>query len=117
MPLSNIVHLSGSLMDRTTVKDVARALGLNYVKSSTGAADLPVLLRDNSNAFVVDISYLGSEGMRLVFNGLSSKDRVLGYCSHVDRELIAQAQQAGIEVMPRSKFFLDLQARLSGLVS
>ena len=117
MPLSNIVHLSGSLMDRTAVKDVARELGLNYVKSSTGAADLPVLLRDQANAFVVDISYLGSEGMKIVFQGLSSKDRVLGYCSHVDRELIAQAQQAGIDVMPRSKFFMDLQSRLSGLVA
>lgn len=39
--------------------------------------------------------------------------RVIGYGSHVDDELLVRARTAGIEAMPRSRFFRDIAALLS----
>ena len=38
--------------------------------------------------------------------------RVVGFGSHVDDELLARARAAGIEAMPRSRFFRDIAAAL-----
>ena len=39
--------------------------------------------------------------------------RVIGYGSHVDDDLLTRARAAGIDAMPRSRFFRDI----AGLVS
>jgi hypothetical protein len=38
--------------------------------------------------------------------------RVIGYGSHIDDELLTRARAAGIDAMPRSRFFRDVAAVL-----
>jgi hypothetical protein len=40
--------------------------------------------------------------------------RVIGFGSHVDDELLARARAAGIDAMPRSRFFRDIAGVLAG---
>jgi hypothetical protein len=39
--------------------------------------------------------------------------RVVGFGSHVDEELFARARAAGIDAMPRSRFFRDIAGALA----
>jgi hypothetical protein len=43
----------------------------------------------------------------------TSAVRVVGYGSHVDDELLTRARAAGIEAMPRSRFFRDIAGLLA----
>jgi hypothetical protein len=39
--------------------------------------------------------------------------RVVGYASHVDRELVDRAEALGVEVHPRSRFFGQIRSLLA----
>jgi hypothetical protein len=112
-PVTALVHLSGSLMDRTVLKNAVRAREVAYVKATTGDKGLPELLNSLESAFVIDLSYVGADGLKRISEGLLNKDNVIFYCSHVDKELISQAHFFGFEVYPRSKFFTSIDTFLN----
>ena len=62
------------------------------------AADADVVLVDLSRAGVLDVL-----GEVVALGG-----RVVGYGPHVDGDLLALATAAGIEAVPRSRFFRDV---------
>jgi len=61
---------------------------------------------------VVDLSK--SEVLE-VLHKIDSK--ILGFVSHIDKEIIAEAEKAGCEkVLPRSKFFHDFNSLVNGVL-
>lgn len=90
------------LMDRSKVSAAAGS----RVTFARTAGDLATT---DADLLVVDLS---RPGVLDVLPALASK-RVLGFGSHVDTDLLAAAQAAGCEVLPRSKFFARLDELLA----
>ena len=77
--------------------------------------------------FVKEVSELIDVDVDLVLVDLSKSEvlevlhkidsKILGFASHVDKEIIAIAEKAGCEkVLPRSKFFHDFQSLVNGVL-
>ena len=80
--------------------------GICFVKEVSELVDIEVDL------VVVDLSK--SEVLE-VLHKIDSK--ILGFVSHIDKEVIAVAEKAGCEkVLPRSKFFHDFHSLVNGVL-
>jgi len=77
--------------------------------------------------FVKEVSELIDVEVDLVVIDLSKSEvleilplidsKILGFASHVDKEIISLAEEAGCEkVLPRSKFFHDFDALVNGVL-
>lgn len=103
-PMTRIVAYIPDLMDRSKV--AAAAPEAMFVRTP---ADLAAAAA-GAELVVVDLSRPGVLEALADVAGV----RTVGFGSHVDRELLAAATAAGCdEVLPRSRFFADLQALLA----
>ncbi len=77
--------------------------------------------------FVKEVSELIDAEVDLVVIDLSKSEvlevlhkidsKILGFVSHIDKEIITAAEQAGCEkVLPRSKFFRDFDSLVNGVL-
>ena len=102
-PIS-VVAFVPDLMDQSKLR--LAMPGICFVKEVSELIDIEVDLA------VVDLSK--SEVLE-VLHKIDSK--ILGFASHVDKEIIAAAEKAGCEkVLPRSKFFHDFQSLVNGVL-
>jgi len=62
---------------------------------------------------VVHVADLGRPGVLDAIEGAPEGSRIVGYASHVDRDLIARAEALGVDVHPRSRFFAQLTSLLA----
>jgi DNA-binding NarL/FixJ family response regulator len=112
--MGRIVAMMDDLFFQMKVAETAKHLGLELKVASNGDA-LLALLDPAPKLVVVDLNSRNQplaaiERVRAVQKDL----RVVGFLSHVQRDLAAQAQAAGCnEVMPRSAFTQNLAAILS----
>lgn len=112
--MGRIVALMDDLFFQMKVAETAKQLGLELKVAANGDA-LQGLLEPPPKLVIVDLNARSQpiaaiERLRSVRKDL----RVVGFLSHVQRELAAQAQAAGCnEVMPRSAFTQNLAAILS----
>jgi DNA-binding NarL/FixJ family response regulator len=91
--------------------ETAKHLGVE-VKIATNADALLALLEPAPKLIIVDLN-ARSQPVQAIQRVRAEKNgvRVIGFLSHVQTELAAQAQAAGCdEVMPRSKFTQNLAA-------
>ena len=102
-PIS-VVAFVPDLMDQSKLR--LAMPGICFVKEVSELIDIEVDL------VVIDLSK--SEVLE-VLHKIDSK--ILGFASHVDKEIIATAEKAGCEkVLPRSKFFHDFQSLVNGVL-
>jgi DNA-binding NarL/FixJ family response regulator len=112
--MARIVALMDDLFFQMKVAETAKHLGLDLKVATNGDA-LVSLLEPAPQLVIVDLNARSQpleaiERVRAVQKDL----RVIGFLSHVQRDLAAQAQAAGCdEVMPRSAFTQNLAAILS----
>lgn len=112
--MARIVALMDDLFFQMKVGETAKQLGLELKVAANADALMP-LLEPAAKLVIIDLNarqqpLQAIERIRAEKNGI----RVLGFLSHVQTELAAQAQQAGCdEVMPRSKFTQNLAAILT----
>ena len=101
--MTRIAAFVPDLMDRSKV--AAAAPGeVTFVRA---AADLEEV---GAEVVVIDLARPGALD---ALPGLAMA-RTIGFASHVDRDLVAAAQEAGCdEVLPRSKFFSSLPGLLA----
>jgi DNA-binding NarL/FixJ family response regulator len=94
--------------------ETAKQLGVE-VKVATNAEALMGLMASDPKLVIVDLNARSQPIQAIEKLRLARKDvRVVGFLSHVQRELAAQAQAAGCdEVLPRSSFTQNLAAILS----
>lgn len=111
--MGRIVALMDDLFFQMKVAETAKQLGLELKVAANGDA-LQGLLEPPPKLVIVDLNARSQpiaaiERLRSVQKDL----RVVGFLSHVQRELAAQAEAAGCnQVMPRSAFTQNLAAIL-----
>jgi DNA-binding NarL/FixJ family response regulator len=112
--MGRIVALMDDLFFQMKVAETAKHLGLELKVATNGDALLG-LLEPVPNLVIVDLNAPSQPPPAIERVRAAQKDlRVVGFLSHVQRDLAAQAQAAGCnEVMPRSAFTQNLSAILS----
>jgi DNA-binding NarL/FixJ family response regulator len=112
--MGRIVALMDDLFFQMKVAETAKHLGLELKVATNGDA-LIGLLDPVPNLVIVDLNARSQPLSAIERVRAAQKDlRVVGFLSHVQRDLAAQAQAAGCnEVMARSAFTQNLSAILS----
>jgi DNA-binding NarL/FixJ family response regulator len=113
--MGRVVALMDDLFFQMKLAETAKQLGVEVKVAANGEA-LLALLEPEPNLVIVDLN-AGSQPLQAIqrLRAAHASLRVVGFLSHVQRELAAQAQQAGCnEVMPRSSFTQNLAAILNG---
>jgi CheY-like chemotaxis protein len=107
--MGRVVALMDDLFFQMKVAETAKHLGLELRVAANGDALLG-LLEPVPNLVIVDLNASCQPLAAIERLRTSQKDlKVVGFLSHVQRDLAAQAQAAGCnEVMPRSAFTQNL---------
>jgi DNA-binding NarL/FixJ family response regulator len=112
--MGRIVALVDDLFFQMKVAETAKHLGLELKVATNGDALLG-LLEPPPKLVIVDLNSRSQPLAAIERVRATQKDlRVIGFLSHMQRDLATQAQAAGCdEVMPRSAFTQNLAAILS----
>ncbi len=112
--MGRVVARMDDLFFQMKLAETAKQLGVE-VKVATNAEALMGLLASEPKLVIVDLNARSQPIAAIEKLRQTQKDvRVVGFMSHVQRELAAQAQAAGCdEVLPRSSFTQNLAAILS----
>jgi DNA-binding NarL/FixJ family response regulator len=112
--MGKVVALMDDLFFQMKLAETAKQLGVE-VKVATNGDALMDLMASQTKLVIVDLNSSGHPIQTIKLLRLSRKDiRLVGFLSHVQTELAAQAQAAGCdEVMARSSFTQNLAAILS----
>jgi hypothetical protein len=105
-----VVLVGGDLAARARVADAAARAGLElFTTSPAGVSDA---LRDGRVRLVIVDLDDAADALDVVAEQRDSSARAVGFYSHVDVELGRRARAAGIEAVPRGRFWREL----SGMV-
>jgi DNA-binding NarL/FixJ family response regulator len=112
--MGRVVALMDDLFFQMKLAETAKQLGVE-VKVAANAEALMGLMASGAKLIIVDLNARSQPLAAIEELRQAHKDvRVVGFLSHVQRELAAQAQAAGCdEVLPRSSFTQNLAAILS----
>jgi DNA-binding NarL/FixJ family response regulator len=112
--MGRVVALMDDLFFQMKMAETAKQLGVELKVATNGDA-LMGLLESAPKLVIVDLNARSQPIQAIEKLRQARKDiRVVGFLSHVQRELAAQAQAAGCdEVMPRSSFTQNLAAIMS----
>ncbi|MGH9726977.1 MAG: hypothetical protein ACRD4V_00105 [Candidatus Acidiferrales bacterium] len=113
--MAEIFALVDDIFFQAKMAETAKQAGVELKSFSTGAALLTELERQQPRLVVVDLNARQSATETIAaVRARRAEIRVIGFFSHVQTELAAQARDAGCaEVMPRSKFTKELAAIFS----
>jgi CheY-like chemotaxis protein len=112
--MGRIVALMDDLFFQMKLAETAKQLGVE-VKVATNGDAFAELMQSDPKLVIVDLN-AHSHPVRIIEKLRETRKdvRVVGFLSHVQRDLAAQAQAAGCdEVLPRSLFTQNLAAILS----
>jgi len=112
--MGRVVALMDDLFFQMKLAETAKQLGVE-VKVATNGEALAGLMLSEPKLVIVDLNARSQPLQAIEKLRQTRKDvRVVGFLSHVQTELAAQAQAAGCnEVLPRSSFTQNLAAILS----
>jgi DNA-binding NarL/FixJ family response regulator len=112
--MGRVVAMMDDLFFQMKVAETAKHLGLELKVATNGDALLG-LLDPVPNLVIVDLNARSQPLAAIERVRAAQRDlKVIGFLSHVQRDLAAQAQTAGCnEVMPRSAFTQNLAAILA----
>jgi len=111
--MGRVVALMDDLFFQMKLAETAKQLGVE-VKVATNGEALLGLLEPEPKLVIVDLNARNQPIQAIErLRAAHANVRVVGFLSHVQRDLASQAQQAGCnEVMPRSSFTQNLAAIL-----
>ncbi len=112
--MGRVVALVDDLFFQMKLAETAKQLGVE-VKVATNGDALTKLMESAPKLVIVDLNARSQPLQAIEKLRQTRKDiRVVGFLSHVQTQLAAQAQAAGCdEVLPRSSFTQNLAAILS----
>jgi CheY-like chemotaxis protein len=112
--MGRVVALMDDLFFQMKLAETAKQLGVE-VKVATSGEALEGLMQSEPKLVIVDLNARSKPLQAIEKLRQTRKDvRVVGFLSHVQTELAAQAQAAGCnEVLPRSSFTQNLATILS----
>ena len=117
--MADVVALVDNLFFQSKIVETARHTGVELKLCSTGEAFLAEIARSAPSLAIVDLN-ARSNPLDAVECLHASGNHVplIGYLSHVQTDLAERAKAAGCsEVMPRSKFTMNLATILAGAKS
>jgi CheY-like chemotaxis protein len=109
IPLAQVLALVDDLFFQAKILETAKHAGVEMKICRTGAALVETAGRENPRLVIIDLN--ARQGAIEAIERLSSNGTapIIGFLSHVQRDLAARAQAAGCsEVMPRSAFTQNL---------
>jgi DNA-binding NarL/FixJ family response regulator len=112
--MGRVVALVDDLFFQMKLAETAKQLGVE-VKVATSPSTLLSLMETAPKLVIVDLN-ARSQPLQAIekLRQMSKDTRVVGFLSHLQTQLAAQAQAAGCnEVLPRSSFTQNLAAILS----
>lgn len=119
--IKRIIALVDDLLFSSRVREAARGLDLTleFVRSQEGLAEM--LNTKKPSLIILDLDSKSGSPLQMIRDIKSSADLkdipILGYLSHVKRELKEEAIRAGCDlVLPRSRFARDLREILNRFV-
>lgn len=114
--MGKVVALMDDLFFQMKVAETAKHLGLELRVATNGDALLE-LLEPVPSLVIVDLNARSEPLAAIVRLRAARKDlKVVGFLSHLQRDLAAQAESAGCsEVLPRSVFTKNLAAILGAV--
>jgi hypothetical protein len=101
-----VVVFAPDLGDRSRIE--AAAPGAVVARAAAG---LPALA---AGADVVVLDLVRPGVLEVLADIVAAAARVVGYAPHVEGDLIAAAEAAGADVLPRSAFFRDVAGAIHG---
>jgi DNA-binding NarL/FixJ family response regulator len=112
--MGRVVALMDDLFFQMKLAETAKHLGVEVKVATNGEAFMGLMASD-PKLVIVDLNARSQPLQAIEKLRQTRKDvRVVGFLSHVQTELAAQAQAAGCdEVLPRSSFTQNLAAILS----
>lgn len=113
--MENVLVLGDDIFFQSKITETARRLGVPLRMVSSAAAFREEISRSIPSLAIVDLNLRAAplEAVREV-HAVHPDLRIIGYLSHVQTELAAEARKAGCsEVMPRSKFTQELATLLA----
>jgi len=112
--MGRVIALMDDLFFQMKLAETAKQLGVEVRVAANGEA-LMALMEGAPKLVIVDLNARSQPLLTIEkLRQLRTDVRVVGFLSHVQRELAAQAQAAGCdEVLPRSSFTQNLAAILS----
>lgn len=112
---ARVVAFVPDLMDRSKLDAAARAHGV-ALDVVNRPSDLVGSVAGGTSLVIVDLSRPGVLDAVRELCGLVEQVRILGFGSHVERDLLRSASETGCDqVMARSAFFTRLPSLLGGL--
>jgi hypothetical protein len=102
-----VVLVGGDLNARARVGDAAARAGAELV-ATTPSGVAGALEGRTATVVVVDMDDVGGDALPLITAAGTGAALVVGYFSHVDRDLGEKARAAGIEAWPRGRFWREL---------
>ena len=111
--MGRVVALMDDLFFQMKVAETAKQLGVEF-KVATNHDAFRSLMASEPKLVIVDLNARSQPLAAIAGLRAEKKNaRIVGFLSHVQRDLAAQAQAAGCdEVMPRSRFTQDLASIL-----
>jgi DNA-binding NarL/FixJ family response regulator len=116
--MPRVVAYMDDLFFQMKLAETAKHLGLE-VKVASNADSLLQLLEPLPSLVIVDLNAKSSPlGAVQLLRAAQPHLRIIGFLSHVQTDLAANAQSAGFnEIMPRSKFSMHLPRILAAAVN
>ncbi|HZS72609.1 MAG TPA: hypothetical protein VFA13_12300 [Candidatus Acidoferrum sp.] len=112
--MGRVVALMDDLFFQMKVAETAKQLGIE-LKVAANQDALRSLMESEPKLVIVDLNARSQPLAAIAgLRAEKSNARIVGFLSHLQRELAAEAQAAGCdEVMPRSRFTQNLASILS----
>ncbi len=114
--MADVVVLVDDLFFQSKIVETARLTGISLAICGTGDAFIATVEREHPKLAIVDLNARADALDALErLRASGNQTPLIGYLSHVQTELAEHARAAGCnDVMPRSKFTVNLAAILSG---
>lgn len=112
--MGRVVAFMDDLFFQMKVAETAKQLGIEF-KVATNPDALRSLMESEPKLVIIDLNARSQPLAAIAaLRAEKSNTRIVGFLSHLQRELAAEAQAAGCdEVLPRSRFTQNLASILS----
>jgi len=97
------------------IKETAVQLNknINFIKNYDELKEFFDKINNNIDLIIIDLNFNEIKPLETIQKIKDNKElknkKIIAYCSHVETELMNQAKELGIEVMPRSLFTKKLK--------
>jgi len=110
-----IIAILKDLIFISKIKETAIQLNKNifFIKNYDELNNFFDKINENIDLIIIDLNFIEINPLETVqkikSNETLKNKSIIGYCSHVQTELMDKAKEFGIEVMPRSLFTTNLK--------